>query len=43
MYVLHIVKGGDYNLGLKNRKARLLESVRYTKTQDVIKIAYYTW
>ena len=34
MYVLHIAKGGDSNLGLKNRKSRLLESVRYIKTQS---------
>jgi hypothetical protein len=32
--VLHIAKGGDSNLGLKNRKSRLLESVRYIKTQS---------
>ena len=34
MYVLHIAKGGDSNLGVKNRNAELLESVRYTKTQS---------
>ena len=32
--VLQIAKGGDSNLGLKNRNAWLLESVHYTKTQS---------
>ena len=32
--VAYIAKGGDSNLGLKNRNAWLLESVRYTKTQS---------
>ena len=31
---MYITKGGDSNLGLKNRKSRLLESVRYIKTQN---------
>ena len=31
---MYITKGGDSNLGLKNRKSRLLESVHYIKTQS---------
>ena len=34
MYMLHIAKGGDSNLEVKNRTSRLLESFRYIKTQS---------
>ena len=32
--VAYIAKGGDSNLGLTNRNARLLERVRYSKTKS---------